>query len=176
MALGVSPDGRMSLKVRGGGRARPVCTVKEACSLLKRTRRQVYRHIENGILPSMGKVLGEWLLDRTAVERLGRDPLFAQPVPARLQPLFPEYRVGDLNAGRDRVMILARVLEGGGRSDMKWLLRRYGRKDIARFLEEDGSRLLSARALRLWALFFRVRPRPVPSWRRAANPWPETAR
>lgn len=169
--LAQAADGGLWLKVPGEGRARPVCGVADACRALGRTRRQVYRHVHEGVLPARAKMLGEWLLDREAVARLARDPLAAWPVPERLKPLFPEYAVSDLNAGRDRVLIASRVLELGGERDVSWLLKRYGRSAIARFLREDGARLLSPRSLRLWSLCFKARPQAPPSWRTQANPW-----
>jgi hypothetical protein len=115
--------------------------------------------------------LGEWLLDQAALESLARTPLTAQPVPDRLRPLFPEYELKALNAGKDHVLIIARVLEGGGREDVRWLLERYPRRQIRRVIEEEGSRLLSAQSRRLWSLVFKVTPRPLADWRKA-DPWP----
>lgn len=158
------------LWLKGGGRrARRVCTVAQACRLLRRTRRQVYRQLAAGLLQDGGKVLGEWLLDLKSVERLAQSPLFVQPLPARLKPLFPEYDVAGLNAGRDRVLVISRVLEGGGRADLRWLLSRYPEPEIVRFLEEDGPRLLTRRSLKLWCLRFGARPKAPPAWR--SDPW-----
>src|SRR4051794_18360297 len=105
--------------------ARRVVTVATACKRLRRTRRQVYRLMKAGRLGPVEKMLGEWLLDQAAVEDLARAPLSPQPLPARLRPLFPEYGLKTLNAGRDSVLIISRVLEGGGREDVRWLLKRY---------------------------------------------------
>jgi len=102
----------------------------------------------------MGKMLGEHLLDQKAVERLEHSPLTRQPLPRRLQRLFPDYRVADLNAGRDRTLVISRILDEGGISDVRWLLRRFSRKDIIAFLEADGTRLLRPRSARLWTLYF----------------------
>lgn len=171
--LAREPRGGLWLKTSGAGRARRVCTVSEACRRLSRTRRQVYRYIAEKTLEPCGKLLGEWLLDLDSVTRLAQSPSAAQPLPARLQAFFPEYDVARLNAGRDRVTVLSRLLESGSRGDVRWLLKRYRLEDIRRFLREDGARLLSPRSLRLWSLYFRVRPRPLPDSRRRANPWLE---
>ena len=77
---------------------RLVVTVATACQRLRRTRRQVYRLMQAGRLGPLEKMLGEWLLDQAAVEGLARTPLSAQPLPARLKPLFPEYEPKALNA------------------------------------------------------------------------------
>ena len=149
---------------------RRVVTVATACKRLRRTRRQIYRLMKAGRLGPVEKMLGEWLLDQTAVEGLKRAPLSAQPVPGRLKPLFPEYEPKALNAGKDRVLIISRVLEGGGREDVRWLLKRYPRREIRRVIEDEGSRLLSRQSRRLWSLVFKVTPRPLAAWRQA-DPW-----
>lgn len=149
---------------------RRVVTVGAACRILRRSRRQVYRLMRAGRLGPLEKMLGEWLLDLAAVESLARAPLTAQPLPGRLKPLFPEYEPKALNAGQDSVLVISRVLEGGGREDLRWLLKRYPSREIRRVIEEDGSRLLSARSLGLWALVFKATPRPLSSWRQA-DPW-----
>ncbi|MEK7858063.1 MAG: helix-turn-helix domain-containing protein [Elusimicrobiota bacterium] len=149
---------------------RRVLTVAAACRRLRRTRRQVYRLMKAGRLGPPEKMLGGWLLDQSAVESLAQAPLTAQPLPARLKPLLPEYDPKALNAGKDGVLIISRVLEGGGREDLRWLLKRYPRREIRRVVEEEGSRLLSARSRRLWSLVFKVTPRPLASWRRS-DPW-----
>ena len=104
------------------------------------------------------------------MESLARAPLAAQPLPGRLQPLFPDYDPKVLNAGKDSALVISRVLEGGGRDDLKWLVKRYPGRDIRRVLEAEGARLLSARSRRLWSLVFRAAPRPLAAWRRA-DPW-----
>jgi hypothetical protein len=149
---------------------RRVVTVATACQRLRRTRRQVYRLMQAGRLGPIEKLLGEWLLDQAAVERLARTPLSAQPLPGRLKPLLPEYEPKALNAGKDNVLIISRVLEGGGREDVRWLLKRYSCQAIRRVIEEEGSRLLSPQSRRLWSLVFKATPRPLAAWRHA-DPW-----
>ena len=73
-------------------------------------------------------------------------------------------------AGKDSVPVISRVLENGGRDDLKWLLKRYPIREIRRIIEAEGSRLLSSRSRRLWSLVFKVTPRPLASWRQA-DPW-----
>lgn len=80
--------------------------------------------------------------------------------------MFPEYRLRDIDFGRDKTLVLSRALESGTMKDALWAQRYYGRAAIVGFLEEDGSRLLSARSLRLWSLYYQARPRPLVAWRR----------
>jgi len=152
------------------GPPRRVVTVAAACRRLRRTRRQVYRLLKAGRLGSPEMLLGEWLLDWAAVEGLSRAPLAVQPLPGRLKPLFPEYETKALNAGKDAVLVISRVLESGGREDLRWLLGRYPNRTIRRVLEEEGGRLLSARSRRLWSLVFQATPRPLAPWR-GKDPW-----
>lgn len=171
MVLARGRTGGWLLVDSSSGTERALCTVAEACRKLSLSRRQVYRLISSKALTSHGKAFGELLLDRGGVEHLARSPASAQPIPARLQPLLPEYDVSRLNAGRDRTLVISRILERGGLDDVRWLLRRLPRKAVARFIEEDGARLLSRRSLRLWSLFFEAVPKALPKWRTGANPW-----
>lgn len=168
MTLIQEADGSMFLEA--GGEARRVCTVSQAARMLKRTRRQVYRYIKTGVLKPESKLLGEWLLNASEVAGMAERPLAAQPIPKRLAPLFPEYDASKLNAGRDRTLVLARALENGGAGEIKWVFRRYSRKELAGFIEKDGARLLSPRSLRLWSLVVDAVPGPMPEWR-SGGPW-----
>lgn len=157
------------LRVSGGG-SLSVCTVEVACRTLHRSRRQVYRYLASGDLITAGKMLGQCLVEQDSVARLSGSPMARQPVPCRLQRLFPEYDLVRLNVGRDRDLILSRVLESGSLEDAKWAFQRYGAPAIARFLKAEGSRQLSSRSLRLWSLYLEVPPRKVLWWRKT-SPW-----
>ncbi|MBI4349332.1 MAG: hypothetical protein HY553_21010 [Elusimicrobia bacterium] len=159
------------MRVPGRGRSTRICTVAQARRRLGRSRRQVYRLVASGVLPSAGKAFGELLLEADAVERLAGAPRSPQPIPAGLAPLFPEYELSRLNVGRDRSLVVTRVLDRGTSAEIRWLLRRLSRGQIARCIREDGARLLSPRSLKLWSLCFRVTPKPLPAWRGAPNPW-----
>lgn len=158
-----------ALFLEAGGRNTEVCTVSEAARLLGRSRRQIYRHIESGLLKPEVKLLGEWLLDAAEVKRTACSPLAVQPLPRKLEPLFPEYGISGLNAGRDKTLIISRVLEQGGAEEIRWLFKRYRRGDLAAFIKEDGARLLSPRSLRLWSLVLGAKPKPVPEWRNSGT-------
>ena len=147
---------------------RRVVTVATACQRLRRTRRQIYRLMQAGRLGPIEKLLGEWLLDQAAVKRLARTPLSAAAAARTPEAaVLPEYEPKVLNASKD---IISRVLEGGGREDVKWLLKRNSRQGIRRVIEEEGSRLLSPQSRRLWSLVFKATPRPLAAWRHA-DPW-----
>ena len=174
MILTKDKNNALWFKLTEHTKPRRVCTVKEACAVLKRTRRQVYRQINNGTIESAGKMLDEWLLDLESVQRLAHHPLSPQPIPKRLQSLLPEYDISKLNAGKDKIILISRILENGNKEDLRWLMRRYLSVELTAFLQDDGARLLSPRALRLWSLYFQVKIHPMPSWR-SPNPWQQAS-
>ncbi len=167
ITIRVDERGRSWLRTRGGAPWREVLSVREACGRLRRTRRQVYRYIHSAVLRPRAKLLGEWLLDSGEVENLARRPAKAQPIPRRLQVLFPEYRVGALNAGRDSTIVLSRVLERGGCRDLRWAMRRYRAAEFREFLKKDGARLLSPRSFVFWRRYFGLPAETAPVRRRA---------
>lgn len=162
-------DGSLWLTRPGEAGPRRVVTVGEACRRLRRSRRQIYRSLASSTLESAGKFLGEILVDAASVERLALAPPAVQPLPRSLQRLFPEYDRTRLNAGRDRTLILSRILDGGSTADARWVFARYSRKEIAQFLRENGARRLSPRSLALWARLLRI---PEAGGRKAGtDPW-----
>jgi hypothetical protein len=163
LTLAQKDDGSLILRTKG--RTCKVCTVSETAHILKRTRRQVYRYIVCGALEPEVKILGEWLLDVSDVKKFALVPLSVQPLPKKLKSLFPEYDISKINAGRDRTLIISRVLENGGTDEIKWLFSRYSHSELADFLEKDGARLLNSRSLRLWSLVLGVKPKPPLKWR-----------
>ena len=167
MQFSITQKSDGTLFLEKGGRTREVRTVSQAAAILQRTRRQVYRYIETGVLTPGVKFLGEWLLDAAEVAHTARSPLTVQPLPKKLGPLFPEYDISKINAGRDKTLVISRILENGGLAEIKWAFKRYSRGELSGFIEEDGSRLLGSRSLRLWSLVLGAKPKPVPAWRNA---------
>lgn len=152
---------------------RRVYRVRDVCRMIRRGRRQVYRHLEKGDLRSCDRFLDDLLVDADSVARWLAAPTYRQPLPKALERLFPEYDVRDLNAGRHRALVVSRVLEEGTLSDLRWMVRRYGWAGVKKVLEEDGGRLLTLRTLNLWRRVFRSRPL-ARSWRlKNDHPWRE---
>jgi hypothetical protein len=58
-------------------------------------------------------------------------------------------------------LVMAEILEAGGRSDLAWLAHEFGREAIAAFVRERGGRKLSARSRRFWSRALGV-PEPPP--------------
>ena len=151
-----SEDGRLVLK-RGEGLALPVLTVAQAAQRLRRSRRQVYRLMQDRLLGPTQKLLGEWLLDEREVARLAARPRQAQPIPQSISGFFSDLPAHALNAGQDRLLIVSRILEHGGLRELRWLYRRYGTADLRRFMSREGRRALSHGSRRLWSLVFGAR-------------------
>lgn len=155
--VGVDCRGRVWFWTNSEVRPREVLGVAAAGRRLKKSRRQVYRYLRAGILRPRAKFLGEWLLDAADVRRLAQTPSVGRPIPGRLQILFPEYDVSTLHAGKDRALILSRVLERGDRAELRWAFGLYRPREIVGFLREDGRRLLTAKGDRFWRLYFGLR-------------------
>lgn len=162
------PGGALAVRTAAG--TFPVLTALQAARRLRRSRRQVYRLVKAGALGLRSKILGECLIDEAGVRRLLAAPRARQRLPGALAPLFPEYDLRALNAGTDRDLVLARVLDGGGEGAASWALRRYGAGALAEFVARRGASL-GPRSRAFWEAFLGVRAAPGPAWRRKA-PWP----
>lgn len=166
--LYVRNDGSLWIKEQGGAEKR-IYTVHETRLLLKKSNRQIYRYLNSGILNHYGKLLGAWLIDYESVVNLANSSLKQQLIPRSLKHFFPEYEISDLNAGRDRVVVISRILEYGSLNELSWLNRRYSEDEIKACIKSDGARLLSSRSLNFWALFYNISPK-LASFR-LNSPW-----
>lgn len=96
-------------------------------------------------------------------------------LPKRLKWLFWEVNFQALDAMRDADFILARVLEFGRMSDVRWAIRRYGMKRIHRFFREVGHPELSERTTAFWRAVFHAEEESwasPPAWRKNNSaPW-----
>lgn len=88
------------------------------------------------------------------------DPRF---IPPGLAGAFQEYDFTRLDAERDSRLVIERTLARGTRSDLRWLVGRYGRPMIQEWLQELGHRRLLRRRYVLWCLVFEVPELPRPS-------------
>lgn len=134
--------------------------VSEVCRRLRKSRRQVYRYLRSGMLEPVGKFLGEWLVDARGIEHAARRGIRNRPVPASALVLYPEYEAAQLRTYRDAAVIVPRLLEQGDQREIRWMLARYGRPWLGRWVTREGWRL-SPRAARFWSWWLRV-PAPGP--------------
>lgn len=163
--------GRIWYRSNDNPHFREVFSVTKAAKILKRTRRQVYRYIKAGILKTAGKMLGEWLITQDSANLVQANPLMVQPLPSRFKRFFPEFRIQDINPGKDRITVISRLLEQGDLNDIRWLIKRYGSEELKKVVIHEGNRLLSPRALRQWLLFFGIFKKPNKNKNRFKNPW-----
>ena len=163
--------GRLWYRSGNNPHFKEVRSVLKAAQILKKTRRQIYRYIKKGILRATGKILGEWLITQESINLLASSPLMVHPLPRKTQRYFPEYRIDELNAGKDRITVISRLLEQGDLNDIRWLLERYGDNEIKKVITQEGVRLLSSKALRQWSLFFNISEKPDKRRNRFKNPW-----
>jgi len=144
---------------------REVLTLTEAARRSRRSRRQLYRDIASGRVRALGRFGREWLVAGSSLP-----PPRGRGLPGALGPLFPEVPIGRLDPVREQPMVLARILEGGNREEVRWALRRYGRPALVRFLREDGPARLSPKALLFWGLTFKTKTSgPARDWREAGR-------
>ena len=160
---------RLTVRVRGSRRATtisPVLTVGQVCRALHKSRRQVYRYLRMQRLQPCGRILGQWLVAQSEIDRFAHDQ-----VPGHLRAFFWDAQLSSLSVTRHRDFILARLLEFGDREAARWVLRTYPRQALAAFLQGRGADVLSRRAWRFWASQLGLKAPRTPSRRVGAGVW-----
>ncbi len=149
-----------------------VLKMSEACRLLKRSRRHLYRYVARGWLRPAAKFSGELFFDIADLQDLQRSSLQRRrALPKSMTALFPEYDMNTLEPARDADIILARILERGTARQIQWALRHYSPARRRLFLKTDGRRLLSQRAFHFWTWLWGVRLGAEPFWRDRGRIW-----
>lgn len=90
-------------------------------------------------------------------------------MPATTQRLFAHYDLSPSFVEDAAVFVIARVLEEGDTTDLRWLFTRFGTADLSDWLGRYGSRQLSQRSLRFWRT---VLAREVPDPPQREQLWP----
>ncbi len=97
-------------------------------------------------------------------------------IPVEMRWLFWDVDPGGLDAGRDEVFVLPRVLEFGGMAEVRWAVRSYGLDRIHVFLRDVGHPELSDRTIAFWRKVLEAEGEKwasPPDWRRSSSaPWP----
>ena len=160
--MAVFPEGRPARTV-----SQPL-TIQEACRLLGKSQRQVYRYLKADRLRPCARILGQWLFSLEEVERFRKSA-----VPAFLKGFFWDARLSDLSVEHHRDFILGRLLETGNREALRWLFRTYSRDSILDFLGRRGTDLLSQKSWHFWALQLGKERSPLSnkSWRSRGRRW-----
>jgi hypothetical protein len=98
------------------------------------------------------------------------------PIPKKLFWIFWEVDPSDIDLERDANYVIARIVEHGTLSELRWVVRKYGLERIHRFFRDVGHPELSKRTLGFWRALFKAsdeRWAKPPSWRRrSAELWP----
>lgn len=159
---------RVTAKGRPSETVSPVLTVREVCRRLRKSRRQVYRYVQDGMLQPCARILGQWLFPADAVLQFT-----PRGVPAMLKPIFWDTPLSRVIPTRHRDFVLARVLEYGDWAAIRWAFHTYSRADVTAFLKGRGADLLSERSWMFWSTVLTRRPshRPPKSWRRPGRQW-----
>ncbi|MBI4226827.1 MAG: helix-turn-helix domain-containing protein [Candidatus Omnitrophica bacterium] len=159
---------RLTKTGRRSGTVSPVLTVREVCRRLRKSRRQVYRYVQDGVLQPCARILGQWLFPAEEVARCT-----PRGIPAMLKPIFWDTPLSRVIPARHRDFVLARVLEYGDWAAVRWAFQMYSREGIAAFLKGRGADLLSERSWMFWSTVLTRRPphQPPKSWRRPGRHW-----
>ena len=100
----------------------------------------------------------------------------ARRLPTRLKWLFWDVDPASVDLARHQRFVLARILERGRLTDVRWALRQYGEGSILEFMRHSGHPELSARTRAFWRAYFSAKDETwesPPSWRQnSAVPWP----
>jgi hypothetical protein len=87
-------------------------------------------------------------------------------LPARLRPLFWDYRFGVLRWETDRELVIGRVLAHGDWNAIRWLRRRAGELVLKEWLMRRHGGGLPPEKLRYWQLILGLPRRTVDAWLR----------
>lgn len=90
-------------------------------------------------------------------------------LPERLRPFFWDYRFSQLSLGKDRDLIIRRLLSNGSWEAVSWLRRQVGDQELREWLISHRGRGLSPRQLRFWGVLLDLPSRQVSQWVRTAQ-------
>jgi len=79
-------------------------------------------------------------------------------IPRSLAASFQEYNIEQLDPARHGDLIIERVLAYGDRRELRWLFERYGRGQIADWVQRLAARRLPWRRHNLWCVLLGLPP------------------
>ena len=91
-------------------------------------------------------------------------------LPKNLHWLFWSVDPTALDVRQDADPIIARIVEFGGLSEVRWMLRRYGRERVHTFFRDVGDNELSRRTVSFWRCYLGAKDEKwaqVAPWRKA---------
>ncbi len=94
-------------------------------------------------------------------------------LPQSLREFFWDYRFDQLSWGRDRDLVIRRLLTVGSWDSILWLRRQIGDAALRDWIIARRGRGLTARQLRFWALVLNLPQKQIDVWvkQAASNPW-----
>ena len=78
--------------------------------------------------------------------------------------LFPEYDFAHMNPDGYASVVIERILNRGSWAEISWLLARYGKRDIAKWIRQHGYRRLDRRAFEYSRWMLGIKQYRVPPW------------
>jgi len=90
-------------------------------------------------------------------------------IPEEVYRRFPEYDRQRINVDDFKPMLIERILESGGRNEVRWLFSSFSKEDVIQFLQSTANRRISPVSLTFWCKYFDIaRPTPFksPLWKR----------
>lgn len=90
-------------------------------------------------------------------------------IPSGVRELLWEYQIEGFVESRWQDTIMSRVMQRGGWTEMRWLLKTFGRDRLREFLSDRGRRILGPRELRYWAFVCGVSGDEQDAWVAAAR-------
>jgi hypothetical protein len=85
-------------------------------------------------------------------------------LPKRLRPLFWEYKFWQLSWEKDWFLVTGRILSHGGWEDIRWLRKRLGDDELAKFIIHRRGADLTPKQLRFWEFILGLPHKEVDRW------------
>lgn len=79
-------------------------------------------------------------------------------IPVTLRASFQEYDFEQLDPSHNSDLIIERTLAYGNRAELRWLFNRYGRAQVAGWVQQLGARRLPWRRYNLWCVLLGLPP------------------
>lgn len=90
-------------------------------------------------------------------------------LPEQLRPFFWDYEFSKLSLGKDRDLVIRRILSNGSWDAVRWLRKRLGDQELREWLISHHGRGLTPRQLRFWGLLYDLPTRQVNQWVKTAQ-------
>lgn len=93
--------------------------------------------------------------------------LASNGLPASSKWLFPEYEFARMDPDGYASVVIERILDRGSWAEIRWLIERYGKREVAKWVRQHGYRRLDRRAFEYWRWMLGVKRYKIPPWERS---------